>query len=243
MCCYPVRKHGYRRSSGLKKRGFITIIELPPSIASSSARGQFKARHAGSTVVIMVDRSAGRRSYGPRPCRSSPTLGWLSACALLLGLSCQADEVKVGFGDRMPPYCLPQTESGIEVDIFREALAFRGHILKPVFYPLKRVAVAFKAKQIDAAMIDSGMDLRAYGGIYAQSAVIYDNVFITLADRHLKIAAPGDLRNLHVLAFPGALERYPIWLTPVKDAGNYTELNDQGAAGADTAAGALRCGA
>jgi polar amino acid transport system substrate-binding protein len=152
---------------------------------------------------------------------------YLGFVLALLVSACYADDVTVGFGDSLPPYCVPESSSGIEVDIFREALAFRGHRLIPVFLPIKRVAIAFENHVLDGAMMDSGIDLTPYGGLYATPAVLYDNVFITLHERHLKIARPEDLNGLTVLAFPGALRRYPAWLQPVMEAGRYIEHNDQ----------------
>lgn len=147
---------------------------------------------------------------------------------LLTGNVSRADTVSVGFGESLPPYCLPGSESGIEVDIFREALAFKGHLLHPQFLPMKRISVEFIKGNLDGAMIDSGVDLAAAaGGHYAEPAVIYDNVFITLSEQHIKIRIPEDLRGLSVLSFPGGLERYPEWLSSVALAGNYRELNDQ----------------
>jgi polar amino acid transport system substrate-binding protein len=142
-------------------------------------------------------------------------------------LPCHAEDVRIGFGDHLPPFCSADTANGIEVEIFREALASKGHHLVPVFLPIKRVAVAFMSGDIDGAMMDSGFDLASHGGLYGEPAVIYDNVFITLKKRHLAIKRPEDLNGLTVQAFPGALKRYPAWLEPVNAAGRYREQNDQ----------------
>ncbi|MDG0815966.1 substrate-binding periplasmic protein [Bdellovibrio svalbardensis] len=159
---------------------------------------------------------------------------WLKTSLVILLISeclfCSfsfAAEVRMGFGDKLQPFCLPQSNSGINVQIIREALAYRGHSLVPVFYPMKRISTAFIAKNLDGAMIDSGIDLAPYGGIYAEPAVIYQNVFISLKKRNLRINKPSDLKGLSVIAFPGALERYPEWLQPVNRAGKYIETNDQ----------------
>lgn len=141
--------------------------------------------------------------------------------------SASATAVTMGFGDKLQPFCFPESNSGIEVDIVRESLAYRGHVLHPVFYPIKRVPRIFIANKIDSAMMDSGLDLTPHGGVYAIPAVLYDNVFISLKKRNLHIKKPADLKNLTVLAFPGALERFPEWLKPVSKDGNYSELNDQ----------------
>ncbi|MGH7753432.1 MAG: substrate-binding periplasmic protein, partial [Gemmatimonadales bacterium] len=65
------------------------------------------------------------------------------------------------------------------------------------------------------------------GGHYGDPAVFYDNLFITLESRKLKIEKPQDLEGLSVIAFQGALMRYPDWLGPVAAAGHYHEQPDQ----------------
>lgn len=152
---------------------------------------------------------------------------------LLLGLllllfgSAGAAEVSMAFGERIPPFCFPQTNSGIELEVIGEALAWRGHKLKPQYFPFARVPKAFIDGMVDASMTDLGQDLAAAGGHYGEPAVLYDNVFISLKDRHLVIKKPEDLKGLTVIAFAGAVRRYPQWLEAVKAAGHYTEQNDQ----------------
>ncbi len=152
--------------------------------------------------------------------------------ALLLTLvtsaiTAHAAEVSMAFGEKIPPYCFPETNTGIELEVIGEALAYRGHVLKPRYYPFARVPFSFKAGEVDAAMTDLGQDLALYGGHYGNPAVFYDNVFITLKARNLKIREPSDLKGLSVIAFQGALNRYPLWLDPVAKAGNYHEQPDQ----------------
>ena len=151
--------------------------------------------------------------------------GWLLALACAAPL--QAAEVSMAFGEKIPPFCFPETDSGIELDVMREALAFRGHVLVPRYYPFARIPVAFKGFKVAAAMTDLGEDMGARGAHYGDPAVTYDNVFITLAERNLRIRKPEDLNGLRVLSFPGAAKRYPLWLDSVKRAGHYWELNDQ----------------
>lgn len=156
--------------------------------------------------------------------------GWLLAALLLSpALRAGADEVRMAFGERIPPYCFPQTDSGIELEVIGAALAYKGHKLKPSYYPFARVPEAFKAGWVDATMTDLGKDLQAYGGFYGDPAVLYDNVFITLQSRGLAIRSPADLRGLHVVAFAGAVRRYPEWLRALQDSGRYHEINDQAA--------------
>jgi polar amino acid transport system substrate-binding protein len=158
------------------------------------------------------------------------------APALIAGLlptwtpsEAQAVEVLMAFGEKIPPFCIPETNSGIELEVIGEALAFKGHKLKPVYLPFARIPLAFKDKSVDAAMTDLGEDLQPFGGHYGEPAVFYDNVFITLQSRKLRIEKPSDLQGLTLVSFRGAANRYPEWLQALKQAGGYTELNDQSA--------------
>jgi len=146
--------------------------------------------------------------------------------ALVFAASGQAAQVRMAFGEKISPFCFPETDTGIEIEIIREALAFRGHTLKPVYYPFARVPVAFRAGQVDAAMSDLGQDVGA-PAYYGDPAVFYDNVFITLKERGLSIKRPEDLRGLRVIAFPGALKRYPAWLSEVQKDNRYYEQSNQ----------------
>lgn len=149
--------------------------------------------------------------------------------ALLLissGMSRAADVV-MAFGEKIPPFCFPESDSGIELEIIGEALAFKGHKLKPRYYPLARVPLTFRKGEVDAAMTDLGQDLSDVGAHYGDPAVIYQNVFVTLQNRNLKIESPQDLKGLSVVAFQGAAKRYPEWLAASEKAGLYFEQNNQ----------------
>lgn len=150
-------------------------------------------------------------------------------CLALLQLSgsAQGVEVKMAFGEKIPPYCIPESNSGIELEVIGEALALKGHALKPSYVPFARIPLSFKDKTVDAVMTDLGQDLSAAGGHYGDPAVVYDNVLITLKDRQLELKTPSDLHGLSVVSFRGAAARYPEWLGPLQGTRRYAELNDQ----------------
>jgi polar amino acid transport system substrate-binding protein len=149
----------------------------------------------------------------------------LLALCCTLSLTCHADEVVMAFGEKIAPFCFPESDNGIELEVIGEALAFKGHNLRPRYYPLARVPLEFKMAHVDAAMTDLGFG--AQGGYFGDPAVLYDNVFITLQQRGLKISSPEDLKDLVVVSFPGGLKRYPEWLTAVDQAHHYFEQNNQ----------------
>ena len=133
----------------------------------------------------------------------------------------------MAFSQEIPPYIFEKQDKGIEIDIISAALAYKGHTLKPAYYPLGRIPIAFRNNLVDAAMGDMGVDLKLSGGFYANPAVIYDNVFITLKKRNISIKTPRDLDSLHVVSFQGAEKRYPNWLKKVEDEHRFFGISDQ----------------
>lgn len=164
-----------------------------------------------------------------KPGRPAAPCALALACALACAIAptAQAADVVMAFGEKIPPFCFPETDSGIEIEVMREALAYRGHVLKPRYFSFARIPVAFKSAEVDAAMTDLGEDMAAWGAHYGNPAVYYDNVFISLKERHLVINKPEDLNGLTVISFVGASKRYPEWLGAVKKGGRYFEQNDQ----------------
>jgi polar amino acid transport system substrate-binding protein len=138
-----------------------------------------------------------------------------------------AKNVTVAFGEKLPPFIIPETNSGIEVDIVREALAYKGHTLEAVYLPMARIPIIFKSRKVDMAMLDVGEDMSSLGGFYGNPPILYDNVFITLEKKNISIKKPKDLEGLRIVSFIGALKRYPEWLSAVGATEKYVEKNDQ----------------
>jgi polar amino acid transport system substrate-binding protein len=133
----------------------------------------------------------------------------------------------MAFSKEIPPYIFEAQNKGIEIDIISSALAYKGHTIKPIYFPLGRIPYAFTNKLVDAAMGDMGVDLKLQGGFYADPAVIYDNVFITLKSKKISIKEPSDLNLLKVVSFQGAEKRYPKWLKKVKEDNRFYGVGDQ----------------
>jgi polar amino acid transport system substrate-binding protein len=135
--------------------------------------------------------------------------------------------VVMAFSQEIPPYIFEKNNTGIEIDIISSSLEFKGHTLKPLYFPLGRVPIAFSHNLVDAAMGDMGVNLALKGGFYADPAVIYDNVFITLKSKDISITSPSDLDSLHVVSFQGAENRYPNWLQKVVAERRFFGVSDQ----------------
>lgn len=145
----------------------------------------------------------------------------------LLSSTTNAKEILMAFGQKIPPYIFEEQDKGIEIDIISAALAYKGHTIKPLYFPLGRVPIAFRNKIVDAAMGDMGINLKEHGGFYANPAVIYDNAFFTLKSRKLAIKNPKDLDSLYVVSFQGAEKRYPQWIEKVSDEKRFFGISNQ----------------
>ena len=145
----------------------------------------------------------------------------------LLSSLTNAKEVLMAFSQEIPPYIFEKHDKGIEIDIISAALAYKGHTLKPLYFPLGRIPIAFRHNIADAAMGDMGVNLKLHGGFYANPAVVYDNIFITLKSRKIFIKRPKDLDSLQVVSFQGAEKRYPNWLKKVAEDDRFFGISDQ----------------
>jgi polar amino acid transport system substrate-binding protein len=151
----------------------------------------------------------------------------LIALASLITYASSAKDVVMAFSHEIPPYIFEKENNGIEIDIIAAALAYKGHTLIPRYFPLGRIPFVFSNKLVDAAMGDMGVELETKGGFYADPAVIYQNIFVTLKSSDLVITSPKDLDSVTVVSFQGAQRRYPKWLDKVQKENRLYGISDQ----------------
>lgn len=112
-------------------------------------------------------------------------------------------EIRTAIGDSLPPYVFKSSNSGIEYDIIKEALAYKGHVLVPVYVPFARTPSFLQTGKADAAatILDAYEESSFF---YSDSHISYQNVAITLKERNLKIDTISDLSGKKILAFQKA---------------------------------------
>ncbi len=111
-------------------------------------------------------------------------------------------ELTVAVGLALPPYNIPETDSGIEMDIVREALKIKGYAVKSKYVPFARVRRELMNREVDAALTinpDSGIE-----AFYSNEHLICQNVVVTLKKNNFKIRTINDLKDKSVLAFQDA---------------------------------------
>jgi polar amino acid transport system substrate-binding protein len=111
-------------------------------------------------------------------------------------------ELTVAVGLALPPYNIPETNSGIEMDIVREALQNKGYAIKAKYVPFARVRREFMNREVDAALtINPDSGIKAF---YSDKHLVCQNVVVSLKKNNFKINTINDLKDKSVLAFQDA---------------------------------------
>jgi len=111
-------------------------------------------------------------------------------------------ELTMAVGLALPPYNIPETDDGIEMDIVREALRLKGYAVKSKYVPFARVRRELMDREVDGALtINPDSAIEAF---YSDGHLVCRNIVVTLEKNGLKIRAIDDLKDKSVLAFQDA---------------------------------------
>lgn len=111
--------------------------------------------------------------------------------ALALGAPAAARELSIGFGVDKPPFVFGRDGRGLEIDIMRAALAFKGHTLKVVHVSNRRLQIGIKSMGLDGvATVREAND----GTYYSDTFITFENYAITKKESGIEIRNVADLR-------------------------------------------------
>lgn len=120
---------------------------------------------------------------------------------MVLAVMLFSKEVKVVFSYSTPPYVF-KDGSGIVLTIVKEALAYKGHTIEPIFVNMGRASELFKDGYVDAtSIIQTTSGLEAF---YSVDFMQYHNAAFVLKKRDIKIEKLDDLKDFHIIAFQNA---------------------------------------
>ena len=127
----------------------------------------------------------------------------VSVLLIVLSGQVMAEKVSMVIGLALPPYVIAERDTGMELEIVREALAMQGHELVPLYVPFWRVLTMLGKGAADAAMTvnESSGVTNVY---YSDSHITYQNQVIALKDRNYSINSINDLTPYSILAFQNA---------------------------------------
>jgi len=114
-----------------------------------------------------------------------------------------SDEISIAVGLALPPYVISQSNTGMELDIVREALKVKGHTAKIIYLPFKRVVATVNSGKADAALtVNEGSGLKYVH--YTNSHITYQNVAIGLKKNKLSVTDVSSLGQYSINSFQDA---------------------------------------
>ena len=132
----------------------------------------------------------------------------------------------VGFGMNKPPYVLEKENSGLEVEIFREAAKVSGYEIKPYFGPLERLKISMRNGQLDAITITNADENLPFHN--SMPFISYRNYAIALKKKKLKIKTIADLKKYSITSFQRSRELLGSEFTKMANENpQYREFADQ----------------
>ena len=138
-----------------------------------------------------------------------------------------AGDIKVAAGWSRPPYIIPKTHSGFELDLIKQVLSNMGHKAVFTYVPYERTITMLQHKNVDMALtlnIKSGLRARQLSDVF----VVYQNVVLSLKENKFEINNIQDLESLTVVAFQGASEVLGKQFVEMTTKNNlYMEMADQ----------------
>ena len=136
-----------------------------------------------------------------------------------------AAEISAAVGMSLAPYIIQQDNSGMEIDIVREALAFHDHTLTLRYPPLKQVPVLYEKKAVDAALtVNEKFGLNA---CLSDVAIHYQNYAITLKKSNITINNLSDLAGKKIIAFQNAKKYLGLDFSAIVEKTHYSEIEKQ----------------
>ena len=118
------------------------------------------------------------------------------------GVQAEKKELTMAIGMAIAPYNIPETNSGIELDIVREALGMKGYAIVPKYVPFARRNLELLEKRVDGVLtINTSSGVDAY---YSDEHLVCENVVVSLKKKGFKFEKAQDLKGKSVVAFQEA---------------------------------------
>jgi polar amino acid transport system substrate-binding protein len=146
---------------------------------------------------------------------------------MFIPFTISAKTVQIAASWAKPPYIIPQTHSGFEIELVTQVFSQLNLDVSFVYMPYARTVEMLKRKQIDMALTLnnlSGVESDDLSDVY----VFYQNVALSLKSKKLAIRTVKDLANHSVVGFQSASNVLGADFTAaVKNNRLYLEVADQ----------------
>jgi len=132
----------------------------------------------------------------------------IALCVILFWLTTNDDhtlaiadtkQITLAVGLSLPPYIIAEQNIGIEFDIVREALAYKGYVFKPKYVPQGRRIIEFTSGKVDGTLlIQEDQSIQAF---FSDIYIVYQNIAVSLTKNNFVINSIPDLKNRSIMAF------------------------------------------
>ncbi|WP_163130875.1 ABC transporter substrate-binding protein [Agarivorans sp. Alg241-V36] len=140
----------------------------------------------------------------------------------------QAQTITLATSKSIPPYIIKEQQSGIQLDIIKQAFSNAGYQVKQVIFTSNlRAERMLQQNAVDAIVNAPNNGSHAY---LSEPVIFYQNVAISLSARQLSIQSIDDLTKFRLMAFQNA-KKYlgEQFSTATEQAKFYTEVANQSA--------------
>jgi len=138
-----------------------------------------------------------------------------------------SQEIKLALSLSIPPYVISENDSGIELDILKEAFSLSNITVKPIYVPLARLNKQIETDEVDgsATILESlGFKNVYYSDVY----ITYKNIAVSLKKNNINIKSIADLRNMDIITFQNAKKYLGLEFSQaVSQNSSYYEFYDQ----------------
>lgn len=116
------------------------------------------------------------------------------------------EKITVGFGNALAPWVIPETNSGILIDIITEALEPIGYELVPIYYPYLRRITEYQKGFVDVTcdIKTSTISEHNLEGFLSDEAYSYENFAFSLKEKGYQFKQISELENSSLLSWQGA---------------------------------------
>ena len=155
---------------------------------------------------------------------------FLLAYSLLAFSAHSKEKIAVAFGDALAPWVLPASNSGILVDIVKEALEPLGYAITLEYYPYLRRLNSFRANQVDVVSDINVKTLKAENltGYLVENVYAYENYAFSLHENNFQFKHISELSNYSLLSWQGAITHLGgDYAKMAKSNPNYVETHNQ----------------
>jgi len=115
-------------------------------------------------------------------------------------------KIMIGFGSTLAPWVMADTDNGILIDIFTEAMEPLGYEIEKYYYPYARRIDAYQAQHVDVVCDINlkNIEQSGLGGYFSGIIYAYENFAFTLKKRNFDFKSIKELGSYSLLSWQGA---------------------------------------